>query len=208
MLLCVRVIFFSALCLVVQTFCPGRFSDDIWFGVCECDELTNSRRSLLRQSHGPAVENARSAPQLCASEFPKCHVLRVFLFLWSIKALSPSSSLHLFLHIPASSPSFSLPLAPTSFPAALLSFGLDCCVFPFPFFFLFFFYTFFAGISASGGSDVVVAARRVGLLTSGGRRRLLPDHRPTLQGVQREESEASGAVGDGQQTERRQAEER
>lgn len=55
---------------------------------------------------------------------------------------------------------------------------------------------------------MVVAARRVGLLASGDRRGLLPHHGPALQGVLREEPEASGALGDGQQTERRQAEER
>lgn len=65
-----------------------------------------------------------------------------------------------------------------------------------------------AGAAAAGLHNVVVAARRVGLCAAGGGHRLLPDHRPALQGVQREEPEASGPVGDGQQTERRTAEAR
>lgn len=129
-----------------------------------------------------------------ALEFPKCHALRFFLFLRLIKPWSRSSSLHLFLLTPQRPLRLLLFLSLPP-PSRLACSPLDCCVSHFPFF-------------APGGHDVVVAARPAGLLTSGGRRHLLPHHRAALQGVQREESEASGAAGDGQQTKRRQAEER
>lgn len=58
------------------------------------------------------------------------------------------------------------------------------------------------------GHYVVVDPRRIELYSFGGSCHLLSDNRATLQGVQWEESEASGTLGDRQQTERRQAEER
>lgn len=120
-----------------------------------------------------------------------------------------ASSSPLPLHSAATSPSFLPPLSSPSrshllpaCPPARRS-PLDCCVFP-PLLFL----HIPAGVAAAGGHDVVVAARRVGLCAAGGGHRLLPDHWPALQGVQREEREASGPIRDGQQTERRQAEAR
>lgn len=55
---------------------------------------------------------------------------------------------------------------------------------------------------------MVVDPRRIELYSFGGGCHLLSDNRATLQGVQREEPEASGTLGDRHQTERRQAEER
>lgn len=55
---------------------------------------------------------------------------------------------------------------------------------------------------------VVVAAGRIELCAAGGRRHLLPDHRATLQSVQREVPEATWTLGHRQQTEGRQAQER
>lgn len=55
---------------------------------------------------------------------------------------------------------------------------------------------------------MVVAAGCAELRAAGGDRRLLPDHRATLQGVQREVPEATRTLGHRQQTEGRPTEER
>lgn len=55
---------------------------------------------------------------------------------------------------------------------------------------------------------VVVAAGDIELCAAGGGHHILPDHRETLQGVQREVPEASGTLGQRQQTEGWKAEER
>lgn len=55
---------------------------------------------------------------------------------------------------------------------------------------------------------MVVGGRCIELCAAGGGGRLLTDHWATLQGVQREEPEATRTLGDRQQTEGRQAEER
>ncbi len=55
---------------------------------------------------------------------------------------------------------------------------------------------------------MVVGARCVELCSAGVGRHLLFDHRATLQGVQREVPEAARTLGNRQQTERRQTEER
>lgn len=184
---------------------PGRFSDGIWFGVCECDELTNSRLSSPPVSWPGRGECAVWSTSFGFRISKMSCVTRLSVSLVD-KTLSASSSLHLFLHIPLRPLHLflSLSLPPSS---RLPSSPLDCCSSPSSSS-SFFLHTFFAAVAASVGHNVVVAARRLGLLASGGSHRLLPHHRPALQGVQREEPEASGAVGDGQQTERRQAEER
>ena len=48
---------------------------------------------------------------------------------------------------------------------------------------------------------MVVAVGCTELCAAGGDHHLLPDHRATLQGVQREVREAPGTLGHGQQTE-------
>lgn len=141
------------------------------------------------------MEKARSAPRLSSLEISKMSCVAHLIVPLVDITRNPSSPLHLLLHIPQRPLHLSYPLSVP--PPSCLACGLFLpLLFSLP------------GVAAAAGHDVVVAARRFGLLASGVRRCRSARDRPAPQGVQREELEASAAVGDRQQTERREAKER